>query len=164
MANDIEPRGDRPADFAGQLRRLITVLHPPDQPQLSDRAIVARVSERGGSISPAYVAELRTGKKTDPSLKHVRQLAGAFGVSAGYFTDPEVYERVSLELDRLEQLNRGGHDHLVELATRTASLDPTDRDTLAALVQRELAARSGQQAEDLGTGSERRADPEQSQH
>lgn len=164
MANDTEPRGDRPGDFAGQLRRLIMVLHQPGQPQPSDRAIAARVREQGGSISPAYVAELRSGKKTNPSLEHVRQLAGAFGVSAGYFTDPEVYERVSLELDRLEQLNQGSHDHLVELATRTASLDQTDRAALAALVQRELAARSGQQPGELGTGGAPPAGPEQSQH
>ena len=155
MANDARSGGDRPKDFAGQLRRLIAVLHPPSQPPLSDRAIAARVREQGGSISPAYVAELRSGKKSNPSLEHVRQLAGAFGVSAGYFSDPEVYERVSGELDRLEQISRGGHDHLIELATRTASLDQADRATLAALVQRELSTRSRARPEDVDTSGER---------
>ncbi|WP_226360996.1 helix-turn-helix transcriptional regulator [Pseudonocardia sp. ICBG1142] len=135
----------RPQDFASQLRRLIAVMHPPGQDPLSDRAISARVRERGGSISAGYVADLRRGIKTKPSLDHARQLAEAFGVSPGYFCDPEIYERVSLELDRIEEINRqaGNSDQLVELATRMASLQPTDRDTLAALVQRELAARGG---------------------
>lgn len=140
----IESQGqDRPVEFAGQLRRLISVLRPPGQPPLSDRGIAARVREQGGSISAAYVAELRSGSKTNPSLVHVRQLAAAFGVSAGYFTDAEVYERVSVELDRIEQINDGvgRNEHLVELATRTAELDAQDRATVAALIQRELAAR-----------------------
>ncbi|WP_170918088.1 MULTISPECIES: helix-turn-helix domain-containing protein [unclassified Pseudonocardia] len=139
-----EGRDRRPQDFAGQLRRLIAVLHPPGRPALSDRAIAARVRELGGSISPAYVAELRSGAKTNPSLAHARQLAAAFGVSAGYFTDPEVFERVSAELDTIEEINTSasGNTSLVELATRTAQLDPDERATLAALVERELAARS----------------------
>ncbi|SFO40393.1 hypothetical protein SAMN05216207_10529 [Pseudonocardia ammonioxydans] len=132
----------RPQDFAGQLRRLIAVLHPPGQPPLSDRAIASRVRETGGSISAAYVAELRKGIKKHPGLQHVQQLARAFGVSAGYFTDPEVYERVSEELDRIEQINsQGDNAELVELATRMASLSDSDRDALAMLVQRELSAR-----------------------
>ena len=137
----------RPQDFPGKLRRLIAVLHPPGRHPLSDRAIAARVRENGGSISASYVAELRKGIKPDPSLTYVQQLAAAFGVSAGYFTDPEVYERVSLELDRIEQINQqGSNQQLVELATRMASLTESDRDTVAALVQRELSARRNQES------------------
>lgn len=133
--------GRRPNDFAGQLRRLIAVLHPPGEAPLSDRAIAARVRANGGSISAGYIAELRTGAKSNPSLAHAQQLAAAFNVSAGYFTDPDVFERVSQELDRIEQLNeQSSSSQLVELATRTASLSEADRMTLAALVQRELSA------------------------
>lgn len=148
MTNDAHAsRGARPTDFTGRLRRLIAILHPPGQPPLTDRAIADRVKEQGGSISPAYVSELRGGKKTKPGLDHVLQLAAAFGISAGYFTDPEVFERVSGELDRLEQVNQSSNNDLVELATRTANLGATDRDALAALVQRELAARTGQHSD-----------------
>lgn len=132
----------RPQEFDGQLRRLIAVLRAPGEPPLSDRAIAARVRANGGSISASYIADLRTGSKKTPSLAHAQQLAAALGVSAGYFTDPEVYERVSQELDRIEQISQQSNsEHLVELATRMASLSDSDRDVLSALVQRELAAR-----------------------
>lgn len=142
VSNDEHPER-RPKDFAGRFRRLIAVMRPPGQAPLSDRAIAARVRAHGGSISPAYVAALRRGTKVKPSLDHTQQIAQAFGVSAGYFCDPEVYERVSQELDRIEEINQRGGDsaQLVELATRAASLRPSDRDALAALVRRELAAR-----------------------
>lgn len=131
----------RPSDFAGKLCRLIKVLHPRGEASLSDRAIAARVRANGGSISAGYVAELRTGAKRNPSLAHAQHLAAAFNVSAGYFTDPEVFERVSQELDRIEQLNEQSNDsQLIELATRTASLSEDDRLTLTALVRRELFA------------------------
>lgn len=154
MATDDRPETQpdrRPTDFAGKLRRLNAVLHPPGQPPLSDRAISAKVRAMGGSISPAYVSELKSGKKTAPSLDHAHQLAAAFGVSPGYFSDPEVFERISAELDQLEDIALGGREELVELATRTASLDSRDRAALAALVQRELAARAPQ--EQLPQGS-----------
>lgn len=140
--------GRRPQDFAGQLRRLIAVMHPLGEPPLSDRAIAARVRANGGSISAGYVADLRTGNKTNISLAHAQHLAAALGTTAGYFTDPEVYERVSQELDRLEDLHsrhgqgqNDGEQPLVELAARTAALSDAERTALAALIQRELSAR-----------------------
>lgn len=67
-------------------------------------------------------------------------LAAAFGVPAGYFTDPEVAARVDKELDRLEQFKQ--KPELAELAEqtvavnmRTASLDNDDREQLADMVK-----------------------------
>lgn len=106
---------------------------------MSDRALAQRIRDHGGSISPAYLSELKAGKKTNPGLEHLMQIAAAFGISAGYFTDPEVAERVDQDLDKLERRHRS--DRLQELAARTASLDTGDREALAALVERELAKR-----------------------
>jgi transcriptional regulator with XRE-family HTH domain len=101
--------------------------------------LARRIGDQGGSISAAYLAELRTGRKTNPSLEHIRQIAQAFGVRPGYFLDEEVAERVDRELDRLEERHRTSR--LQELAARTASLDDDDRSLLADLVQRELEKR-----------------------
>lgn len=133
------PQGERPQTFAGKLQRLLAVLHPPGKPPMSDRALAQRIRDHGGSISPAYLSELKAGKKTNPGLEHLMQIAAAFGISAGYFTDPEVAERVDQDLDKLERRHRS--DRLQELAARTASLDTGDREALAALVERELAKR-----------------------
>lgn len=141
----IAESSSRPQTFAEKLNRLFEVLHPADRKPLSTREVAARVKDQGGSISPAYISELRNGVKTNPGLDHVIQLAKAFGVSPGYFTDPEVAERVDQELDRIAARHRDSR--LMELAERTASLDDADRAALTALVEDYLRKRRTQQQE-----------------
>lgn len=136
----------RAATFGEKLTRLFAVMHRPGEAAMSDRALARRIRDQGGSISAAYVAELRTGRKTNPSLEHIRQIAQAFGVRPGYFLDDEVAERVDRELDRLEERHRTSR--LQELAARTASLDDADRGLLAELVQKELAKRDAPRDKD----------------
>jgi transcriptional regulator with XRE-family HTH domain len=126
----------RPVSFAEKLARLVDVVHRPGEPPMTDRALARRIQEQGGSVSAAYLAELRTGRKTNPSLDHARQIARAFGVRPAYFLDDEVAEQVDRELDRLEARHRSAR--LQELAVRTADLDDRDRRLLAELVQKEL--------------------------
>lgn len=136
-----EAAGSRPErTFAEKLTRLFEVLHPAGGRPISTRELAARVKQNGGSISPAYVSELRTGKRSNPTMEHIKGIAAAFGVPAGYFTDPEVAARVDEELDRLEHYKR--NTRLAELAEqtvtvnlRTASLDESDRAELAEMVQ-----------------------------
>jgi transcriptional regulator with XRE-family HTH domain len=86
------------------------------------------------------VGELKNGKKTNPSLDQIRWLAAAFGVSAGYFTDDEVAERVDAELDRLAAHQQNTQlaelaEQTVSIAERTANLDESDKLTLAQMVE-----------------------------
>lgn len=138
----------RPRTVAEKLTRLFEVLHPVGARELSTREIARRVKEQGGSISPTYVSELKNGKKSNPSLEQIKWLAAAFGVSAGYFTDDEVAERVDEELDRLasHQENR----QLAELAEqevsiiqRKASLNEADKKALEQMVNDFWARREG---------------------
>ncbi|MGH7749475.1 MAG: hypothetical protein ACREQ5_32620 [Candidatus Dormibacteria bacterium] len=141
-----DDKSARPRTVAEKLSRLFEVMHPPGARPLSTREIANRVKKQGGSISPTYVSELRTGKKTNPSLEQIMWLAAAFGVSAGYFTDPDVAQRVDAELDRLAEHHHNAQ--LQELAAqaatiteRTASLSLSDRQALAAMVEEHLHAR-----------------------
>lgn len=141
--SDVVPGDERPArprTVAEKLTRLFEVLHPPGSRELSTREIARRVKEQGGSISPTYISELKNGKKTNPSLDQIKWLAGAFGVSAGYFTDDEVAERVDAELDRLAAHQQNAElaalaEQTVSIAERTASLDESDKATLAQMVE-----------------------------
>ena len=145
MRDDDEVVGDqerpRPQTVSEKLTRLFEVLHPPGGRELSTREVARRVKAHGGSISPSYISELKSGKKTNPSLEQVKWLAAAFGVSAGYFTDDEVADRVDAELDRLAELQQAKPE-LVELAEmqvalnmRTADLDESDQAALTEMVQ-----------------------------
>lgn len=129
----------RPKTVSEKLTRLFEVLHPPGGRELSTREVARRVKAQGGSISPTYISELKNGKKTNPSLDQVKWLAAAFGISAGYFTDDEVAERVDAELDRLAAHQQNTElaalaEQTVSIAERTASLDASDQALLEQMV------------------------------
>jgi transcriptional regulator with XRE-family HTH domain len=133
QTEEARPEGARPQTFADKLSRLFDVLHPAGERPMSTRELAARVKEHGGRISAAYISELRTGKKTNPTMDHIVGIAAAFGVPAGYFIDEEIAGRVGAELDRLEELKR--NTALAELAEqqvtinlRTARLSDDDRE------------------------------------
>jgi transcriptional regulator with XRE-family HTH domain len=130
-----------PRTIAEKLNRLFEVLHPAGGRPLTNRELAARIKEQGGSISPAYISQLRSGIRGNPTLEHLIGIATAFGVPAGYFTDPEVAERVDAELDRLVEM-RQSKPELAEIAEmqvninmRTASLDDTEREAFTEMVQ-----------------------------
>lgn len=138
----------RPVTVAEKLARLFDVLHPSGEPPLSTREVAKRVKAAGGSISPTYISELRNGVKKNPSLEHIMWLSEAFGVSAGYFTDPEVAKRVDAELDKLAAHHQRAHlaalaEQTVSVAERTANLDDSDRVALAEMVKDYWARRKG---------------------
>lgn len=131
----------RPRTVAEKLNRLFEVLHPAGSRPLNNRELASRVKEQGGSISQTYISQLRSGARDNPTLEHLIGIAAAFGVPAGYFTDPEVADRVDAELDRLVEMQQAKPE-LAEIAEmqvninlRTASLDESDREALEDMVQ-----------------------------
>jgi transcriptional regulator with XRE-family HTH domain len=140
--NEVEESGSaRPRTVAEKLNRLFEVLHPPGARPLNNRELASRVKEHGGSISPTYISQLRSGSRDNPTLENLIGIASAFGVPAGYFTDPEVAERVDGELDRLVELQQAKPE-LAEIAEmqvtvnlRTANLDASDKAELDEMVQ-----------------------------
>lgn len=152
MRDDDEVVGDqerpRPQTVSEKLTRLFEVLHPPGGRELSTREVARRVKAHGGSISPSYISELKSGKKTNPSLDQIKWVAAAFGVSAGYFTDDEVAARVDAELDRLAAHQQNTElaalaEQTVSIVERTASLDASDKALLEQMVQDYRRRRQG---------------------
>lgn len=131
----------RPRTVAEKLNRLFEVLHPAGSRPLKNRELASRVKEHGGSISETYISQLRSGARDNPTLEHLIGIAAAFGVPAGYFTDPEVADRVDAELDRLVEMQQAKPE-LAEIAEmqvnlnmRTANLDESDKAELEEMVQ-----------------------------
>ena len=57
------------------------------------REVAAAVSGHDGvTFSPAYVWQLRTGAKDNPTMRHLEALARFFQVSPSYFFDDELTE------------------------------------------------------------------------
>lgn len=96
-------------DLAVKLNKLFEVMHSPSEPALSNAAAAEAITEKTGvSISPAYLWQLRSGLKTNPTVAHLRAIAEFFGVSASYLIDAGVDEHLEAQLDLLQALRDAG--------------------------------------------------------
>jgi transcriptional regulator with XRE-family HTH domain len=82
-------------------------------------------------VSPTYLWELRTGRRDNPTLRHLAGLAALFGVPPGYFFDDALSRGPDDELELLVALREPG---VRELARRAAGLSPAALAALAGMV------------------------------
>ena len=95
-----ESRGVEDAgELADRLNRLFDRIRKPDGSVFSLREVADASTAAGEPISHAYIGQLRTGRKNDPALSHLRALAKFFGVPVEYFTCAELAAEVDRELD-----------------------------------------------------------------
>jgi len=66
------------------------------------REVAAAVTgQNGTTFSPAYLWQLRTGAKDNPTMRHLEALARFFQVSPSYFFDDELTEFPDTEVRQL---------------------------------------------------------------
>lgn len=114
---------------AARLNRLFDTVRPPGRGPLRNYEVITALRARGIEMSAPYLSQLRSGRRSHPSLDTLRQLADFFGVSVAYFTDTDsAYTRyVDAELCWLE----AAHDPQVrEFTTALLSLPPDVREDL----------------------------------
>ncbi|WP_168200589.1 helix-turn-helix domain-containing protein [Allokutzneria sp. NRRL B-24872] len=106
--------------FAEKLNVLFALVHPPGRPEMTTDAIVTRVRDRGRelddplwTISPSTVVDLRSGKTTNPPMRHVVALAEAFGTEPRYFFDDAFAAELEEQLARHHTLNQLGVNALI---------------------------------------------------
>ncbi|MFI6869144.1 XRE family transcriptional regulator [Nocardia sp. NPDC050406] len=87
--------------FSDRLEYLFRTLPNPKGRRYTADEIARRSTELGYPISAVYVAQLRSGLKQNPSLKHATGLAAAFGVDIRLFTDDDVWQRGREEIEYL---------------------------------------------------------------
>jgi transcriptional regulator with XRE-family HTH domain len=121
------------ASFAERLDHLFKRVHPPDKPEYSYEEVARIAAEAGFEISATYVWQLRNGKRTNPTLRHIEGLAACFGVPAGYFLDPEVERLVRADLDMITSLRDAG---VHNLALRAQGLSPESLAAVEAMIER----------------------------
>jgi transcriptional regulator with XRE-family HTH domain len=92
-------RAESGRSLADRMNRLFDRIRKPDGTTFSLREVADAITAAGEPISHAYIAQLRTGKKDDPTLSHLRGLAKFFGVPVEYFTCDELAAEVDTELD-----------------------------------------------------------------
>jgi len=104
----------------------------PSQPPLSNAAAAEAITRATGvSISPAYLWQLRTGMKTNPTVQHLRAIAKYFGVAPSYLLDPGTDNSIDAQLSLLQALRDAG---VRDLAMRASGLTPQAIESLRAMI------------------------------
>lgn len=77
--------------LADRLNELFRTVHRPGSTELwNNETAAAEISRTGPTVSAAYLSQLRTGKRSNPSARHLAALAGIFQVHIGSFFPPGV--------------------------------------------------------------------------
>jgi len=123
-----------PTELSVKINRLFEVMHKPSEPSLSNVAAAEAITQATGtSISPAYLWQLRSGLKSNPTVQHLRAIAQFFGVPASYLLDSGADEAVDSQLSLLQAMKDAG---VRNLALRAAGLTPRTLGSIAAIVDR----------------------------
>jgi transcriptional regulator with XRE-family HTH domain len=85
------------------------------------------------SISGSYIWQLRTGKKDNPTKRHIEALASFFGVPAAYFFDDGEAERIDAELKLVSAAMRDSSVRSVAL--RSAGLSKASLDVISSMIE-----------------------------
>lgn len=83
-----EPRA-REGQLADRLDQLFRIVHPKERGPYTPAEVAEAINKAAGErvISSTYVWQLRTGRRDNPTQRHLAALAGFFGVSPLYFFD-----------------------------------------------------------------------------
>ena len=123
-----------------------TVRRPSREMFSNDEVATACREATGESFSATYLWQLRTGRRDNPTMRHLEALAQFFEVPVAYFFDDDQSTAIARELELLGVLRDAG---VRNVALRALTLSPEGIDTLNdmidVLVRHEEKARTAQQ-------------------
>lgn len=120
------------SELSIKLNKLFDTMRRPSDPPLSNAAAAEAITRKTGvSISSAYLWQLRTGVKTNPTVTHLRAIAQFFGVAPSYLVDPGIDPDIDAQLNLLQAMRDAG---VRDLAMRASGLTPQALNSLRAMV------------------------------
>lgn len=115
-----------------KINRLFEVMRKPSDPPLSNAAAAEAITNKTGvSISPAYLWQLRSGVKGNPTIAHLRAIAEFFGVPASYLIDEGSDDLIEAQLQALQTFRDAG---VRDLAARASGLTPTSLESIRRMI------------------------------
>ena len=125
----------RPAKglFARRLDHLFKTVHPKDRGPYTNPEVADAINKAAGEnvISQTYIWQLRTGKRDNPTKKHISALAAFFGVSPLYFFADEEGGRDEIPPDVVQALK---DDAVRDVALAAAGLSDESLEAIRALI------------------------------
>lgn len=114
--------GHQAESLAQKIDQLFLVFRRPDGREWSSEAVAAAITEQGDKISGVYVHMLRSGRKDNPTKKHLESIAKFFGVDVSYFYDDAMSaSEINTELQVLAALR---DPNVRSVALRAGGLSP----------------------------------------
>jgi transcriptional regulator with XRE-family HTH domain len=119
--------------IAQRLNHLFETVHPPGHGPYSLREVVEAINEDAGTklMSAAYLSQLRTGQRAEPSHSRLAAIAKFFGVDIRYFSDEETARVTDEQLEFLAVMRDSG---VRAVAIRAAGLSDTALEAVKALI------------------------------
>ena len=107
--------------LADRLDYLFRMVHPKDRGPYTPAEVTGAVNQAAGErvISSTYVWQLRTGRRDNPTQKHLSALAAFFGVSPMYFFEQAEADRGAVPPELVAALK---DNDVRDMALRAAGL------------------------------------------
>jgi transcriptional regulator with XRE-family HTH domain len=132
--------------LADRIDALFRVVQRPDGEPYSHEEVARACREATGeSFSATYLWQLRTGRRVNPTKRHLEALAQFFDVPVVYFFDDEQGAAVARELELLGALRDAG---VRSVALRAVNLSPEGVGTISDMI--DVIARRERDAHDAG--------------
>ena len=118
--------------FARRLDHLFRTVHPQDRGPYTPAEAAAGINQAAGErvVSATYLWLLRTGERSNPTLRHLLAIARFFGVPPVYFLDTDA-DREGLPAEVIAAL---ADDNIRDLALRAAGLSGRSLRAIADMV------------------------------
>ncbi|MFJ9523106.1 helix-turn-helix domain-containing protein [Kitasatospora sp. NPDC101801] len=86
---------------AQRLTHLFSTVHPAGRKPYGTTEVAKAINEKAGEqiLSPTYLWQLKTGKRTDPTHSRLKAIADFFGVQVAYFYEDDTARRTDEQLE-----------------------------------------------------------------
>lgn len=119
--------------LAARIDRLFDVVRRPDRRPYTHGEVARACREASGeSFSATYLWQLRTGRRDNPTKRHLEALAAFFQVPVAYFFDDDQGAKIAEELDLLGALRDAA---VRQVALRAVTLSTEGLDTVTDLIE-----------------------------
>ena len=120
-------------DLAERLNHLFATVPRPDrQGYWTNEQAAAELARLGTPMSHAYLSQLRTGKRDNPSARHLAAIAELFAVPMEYFFNTEIADKINADLRLLAAIRDSG---VKGVALRAHGLSPASLASLEGIIE-----------------------------
>jgi transcriptional regulator with XRE-family HTH domain len=118
--------------LADRIDALFRVVRRPNREQYSHEEVARACREATGeSFSATYLWQLRTGRRGNPTKRHLEALAKFFDVPVVYFFDDEQGDVIAKQLELLDALRDA---EVRSVALRAVNLSPEGMGTISDMI------------------------------